>query len=99
MGAISATQHTAFVKTIQKELAAADAATPGAAGWQDEYIRQYIRELEALHRQYLQHIDAVHELIRQYESLRKQTRIMLRKRLAAHKRQLVKSRVARVPHV
>jgi|GEM_PF-1906894 len=85
MSAISAAQHSAFIGTVKKELAAT-----GETNWLDEYLEKYLCELEELHAGYTRHLDAIHQLMREYEALKKQTRIMLRRRLAAHKRQSVK---------
>lgn len=92
MGAISATQHLVFIKTVKKELAVTGSGTPDNTNRLDGYIEQHLQDMEQLHVAYIHHLEKVQSLIQQYEALKKQTRILLRKRLAAHKRQSVQSK-------
>lgn len=83
MTSISNAQHQAFCKGARELLSRAGANT----GLMDRKIEEQLQDMQALQAEYLQHLRALQSLVIRYESTRNETRILLRKRLAAIKQQ------------
>lgn len=83
MTSISNAQHQAFCKAIQDELSKAG----GSTALMDRRIEEYLQHMEHLRMDYMQHLRTLQSLVIQYESARKEARILLRKRMAAQKQQ------------
>lgn len=81
MTSISNAQHQAFCKAIADELAKAGDGT----ALMDRRIDEYLQHMERLRMDYMQHLRTLQSLVVQYESAKKEARMLLRKRLAAHK--------------
>ena len=90
MAAISSAQHLAFLKLVTEELAKADPCALAESLEQEAFIKKHLSDMEQLRTDYLCHLKAIHAVIYKYEVVRKEARIMLRKRLAASKRKTIK---------
>jgi hypothetical protein len=90
MAAISSAQHLAFLKLVKEELAKADPCALAESLEQEAFIKRHLNDLEQLRTDYLHHLKSIHAVIHKYELVRKEARIMLRKRLAANKKKTIK---------
>ena len=81
MTSISNVQHQAFCKAITDELA----KTGAGAALRDRRIEEYLQHMERFRMDYMQHLRTLQSLVVQYESAKKEARMLLRKRLAAQK--------------
>jgi len=92
MSAISTTQHLGFLHSVRKELAVPGITrVPEQLALQDKQIGQLLQKMEELHNEYHNQVKLMISLIQEYESSKKQARILLRKRIAAHKKQVLKN--------
>lgn len=81
MTSISNAQHETFCRALRNELA----KEGGGTTLMDRRLEEYLRHMERLRGEYMQHLKALQVLVGQYETARKEARILLRKRLAAQK--------------
>lgn len=86
MTSISTAQHQAFCKGVKEELA----KTGVSAALMDKKIEEYLQHMDRLRLDYMQHLRILQSLVIQYESAKKEARLLLRRRLAAHKHQVAK---------
>jgi hypothetical protein len=94
MAAISSAQHLAFLKLVKEKLAKADSCTLPENIEQEAFIKKQLNDIEQLRTDYLHHLKSIHAIIRKYEVIKKEARIMLRKRLAASKKKNIKEPAA-----
>ena len=90
MAAISSAQHLAFLKLVRDELAKADPSVLSESIQQEEFIKKHLNDMEQLRTDYLYHLKAIHAVIYKYETVKKEARMMLRKRLALSKKKTIK---------
>lgn len=86
MTSISTAQHQAFCKGVKEELS----KTGVSAALMDKKIEEYLQHMDRLRLDYMQHLKTLQSLVIQYESAKKEARLLLRRRLAAHKHQAAK---------
>jgi hypothetical protein len=90
MAAISSAQHFAFLKLVKEELAKADPHVLAETMEQEAFIKKHLSDMEQLRMDYQHHLKSIHAVIQNYELVKKEARIMLRKRLAASKKKTTK---------
>jgi hypothetical protein len=90
MAVISNAQHLAFLQLAKEELAKADPCVLAESMEQEAFIKKHLSDMEQLRIDYLYHLKSIHAVIHQYELVKKEARIMLRKRLAASKKKTTK---------
>ncbi len=86
MTSISTAQHQAFCKAVKEELA----KTGVSVALMDKKIEEYLLHMDKLRLDYMQHLKTLQSLVIQYEAAKKEARLLLRRRLAAHKHQVAK---------
>lgn len=90
MAAISSAEHLAFLNLVKEELAKADSCALPESIEQEAYIKGHLSDMEQLLADYQYHLKSIHAVIHKYEVIKKEARIMLRKRLTACKKKKIK---------
>jgi hypothetical protein len=90
MAVISNAQHLAFLKLVKEELAKADPCALAESIEQEAFIKKHLVEMEQLFADYQHHLKSIYAVIQKYELVKKEARIMLRKRIAASKKKTTK---------